>query len=337
MTFMTLTNENPLISIIVPIYKVEAYLKRCVDSIINQSYPNLEIILVNDGSPDNCPAICDEYKNKDARIKVIHKTNGGLSDARNAGIDIATGKYFAFIDSDDYVSSIYVESLFETIKATDAEIAIVKFLAFSNEKAIHTENSLVLPKTVLIKEAISRYTSLDTSTSMTFISCWNKLYKRELFNELRFPKGKLYEDAFTSYKLLATASKIGFLEKPLYFYYVRHDSIMGQQFTIKNLQVLEAYQGAIDWVQKKVGADLAKLFYPPLLMREIYCYWGAKVILKDKDLAKKILNSYRKNTKQLLSISTLSMFWKVVLLTFAKCPWLYLLYRRASPFYYGDR
>ena len=113
-----------LISVVVPIYNVENYIKKCVDSILSQTYKNLEIILVDDGSPDNCPQICDEYAQKDNRIKVIHKENGGLSDARNAGIDISKGKFITFIDSDDYIEKDYVEVLYNSIKENASDMAI---------------------------------------------------------------------------------------------------------------------------------------------------------------------------------------------------------------------
>ncbi len=113
-------SDNPLISVVIPVYKVEKYLRECVDSVINQTYKNLDIILVDDGSPDKCPAICDEYAEKDTRVRVIHRKNGGLSAARNSGIDIARGEYITFIDSDDYVSRVYVEQLYFTLKTSGA-------------------------------------------------------------------------------------------------------------------------------------------------------------------------------------------------------------------------
>ena len=119
--------KEDLISIVIPVYKVEKYLEKCVESVINQTYKNLEILLVNDGSPDNCPKICDEYAQKDNRIKVIHKENGGLSDARNAGIDVATGKYITFIDSDDYISNDYVEYMYNLLKQNNTK----KYWCFS--------------------------------------------------------------------------------------------------------------------------------------------------------------------------------------------------------------
>ena len=121
--------DNPLISVVIPIYKVEKYLCECVDSVINQTYTNLEIILVDDGSPDNCPAICDDYASKDSRIKVIHKENGGQSSARNAGIKIAKGEYISFIDSDDYVSPVYIEQLYSTLKRSGAGLSCCTYSA----------------------------------------------------------------------------------------------------------------------------------------------------------------------------------------------------------------
>lgn len=182
--------EQPLISIIVPVYKVEKYLKRCVDSILTQTYQNMEIILVDDGSPDNCGAICDRYKETDNRVVVIHKKNGGLSDARNTAIPLAKGEYISFIDSDDWISSYYVEHLYEAVAKCDADIGISWFENVFEGKALQSKP----------EELLSNYECLTAEECLkkllyqngVEVCAWGKLYKTPLIKNLRYPVGKLY-------------------------------------------------------------------------------------------------------------------------------------------------
>lgn len=221
-------NHNPLISIIVPIYKVEQYLPRCVDSIINQTYRNLEIILVDDGSPDLCGKICDEYTSRDKRIKVVHKTNGGLSDARNVGIDIANGDFILFVDSDDWLELSACESSLQVALERNADIVIFGIKVISkNGREFLSDFGLK-----------GKVTSFDAIKSVIYQIhenglynyAWNKLYSKELFKEIRFPKGKLAEDQGTTYKLFHQAQLIWVCEKHLYNYVQRYGSISSVQF-----------------------------------------------------------------------------------------------------------
>lgn len=213
----------PLISIIVPIYKVEPYLRRCLDSIVNQTYTNLEIILIDDGSPDGCPQICDEYAARDDRIVVIHKENGGLSDARNAGLDICKGEYISFVDSDDWIADVFIEVMFKVLKDNKATMAISDFsrtsqtfsILFSHYDICHVE---VLNHIEATKKLWSEYIS-------TFTTVWGVLYKASLFKHIRFPKGRIHEDLYVSFQLLYTSNKTVFIDIPLYFYFYREGSI----------------------------------------------------------------------------------------------------------------
>ena len=273
--------KNPLISIIVPIYKVERYLNACVDSIVNQTYANLVIILVDDGSPDKCPEICDEYARLDNRIKVIHQENGGLSAARNAGIDIASGEFLTFIDSDDFIAKNYVELLYKGIVDFDADISIASFCTFTKEDELEIQ-SIEFPFVEITREErFRRYGALNAELSMPFISACNKLYKKDFFASIRFPIGKLYEDAFTTYKLLDKAKKIVFTPSKLYFYRINPQSILGQSFREKHLEMVDAFRSGFDFFDKKGENEIASLFIPPMLMREIYCWWGVRCMLKD--------------------------------------------------------
>lgn len=174
-------NNSCTISIVVPIYKVERYLEKCVDSIIDQDYRNLEIILVDDGSPDRCPQICDEYAQKDSRVKVIHKENGGLSDARNAGIKVATGEYIAFVDSDDYLTESHISTLLYTMKKYDADISACNYIKVYEDAGIQK----VEPKTDkdLVMTNIEAMKDLFTLPNSSGVVTWNKLYRTSLFTQ----------------------------------------------------------------------------------------------------------------------------------------------------------
>ena len=238
--------STELISIIIPIYMVEECLEKCVDSVINQSYKNLEIILVDDGSPDKCGEICDEYANKDNRIKVIHKKNGGLSDARNVGIDNSTGSYITFIDSDDYVDENYVEELYNVIKLDDTDMAIgAHRVIYDNCTTIDkstNEVSVLTPETVL--ERILYDEGID-------LSAWSKLYKKELFKKVRYPKGRLFEDAATTYKLIDESKKISLNSKPIYNYIIRNNSITGKEFSNKKMDLILSTEEMTNYIKNK--------------------------------------------------------------------------------------
>lgn len=224
---------NSLISIIVPIFRVEQYLRRCIESIINQTYKNLEIILVDDGSDDACPSICDEYSNKDKRIKVFHKKNGGLSDARNYGIDKSTGEYLVFIDSDDYINLTMIEKLYIELKNSNADISICPFFYVDEKDNILSSNKELSKKGIFTKEDIFLFFNVD-SVSWILGVAWNKLYKREIFSDIRYPKGRLHEDDFVSFQIYDVANRIAIIDEKLYYYTQRNQSIMGNRFDVRH-------------------------------------------------------------------------------------------------------
>lgn len=230
-----MVNLNSLVSVIVPIYGVELYLDNCIKSIIRQTYKNLEIILVDDGSPDRCGSICDSYAEKDIRIKVIHKENGGLSDARNTGIKIAKGDYITCIDSDDYVSNDYIEYLLYKIQENNADMSICGLIktAKTNESKQEDHN--------ITKE----YTSEEALAVMLYAcefttSACGKLYRKELFDGVEYPIDKYSEDMFTTYKLIVKSSKIVYGDRVCYYYLYRPGSILTGSFSLKHLDVFEA-------------------------------------------------------------------------------------------------
>lgn len=217
-----MNNKNPLISVIVPIYKVEDYLQECIESIINQTYDNLEIILVDDGSPDRCPVLCDEYAQKDGRIKVIHKSNGGLSDARNAGLDACTGEIVSFVDSDDFIDPIMYENMINAMLKFDADVVRCDFRMYGGRK--YREHSAYLKS----KEytILKGYEPLKAMLSWRIhCSTWDKLYKKEFIDKIRFMKGRLNEDIIYHFSLLKSGCTYVELNKVMYNYRVRPGSI----------------------------------------------------------------------------------------------------------------
>jgi len=217
-----------LISVIVPVYKVEEYLKKCVESIQKQTYENLEILLIDDGSPDNSGKICDEYAKKDKRIKVIHKENGGLSDARNAGIDVATGEYITFVDSDDFISDDYIEYMYKMIIEAKVKLAICGVKQIWKNTQIEEEHKNT---EILTSKGVFENILLDKGIE---ISAYAKLYHRDLWKEYRFPKGKVYEDTGIIYKIIEQAKDIVYGDKKCYYYVARHGSISKQAGFNKN-------------------------------------------------------------------------------------------------------
>lgn len=217
-----------MISIIVPIYKTEKYLERCITSVMKQTYPNLQIILVDDGSPDNCGNICDIYQKKDKRITVIHKQNGGLSDARNAGLNVARGEYIGFVDSDDFIHPHMFEILLENLLKTASDISVCGFYWVNEgEEILLPENN----ETTVYEDEKILYQLIENNV-ITVVT-WNKLYKKELFNNDKFEIGRLHEDEFMIHKLLIKTKRIVYTNAQLYNYMKHQDSIVSRK-TIKN-------------------------------------------------------------------------------------------------------
>lgn len=242
------------LSIIVPIYKVEKQLEQCIKSILNQSFTNFELILVDDGSPDMCGHICDEYEKKDSRIKVIHKKNGGLSDARNAGLDIALGKYIGFVDSDDIIHPQMYEKLYNCINKSNLDIVQCKFKRF---KSIEEININISDSELNFKEYNSQDAIIDLiDNNKINVNAWNKLYKRELFQNERYPKGKIHEDEFLTYKLIYNSSKIGYIDEELYYYYENNNGIMNGSNILKRLDRIEALEERSSFFLNNGNKDL---------------------------------------------------------------------------------
>lgn len=280
-----------LVSVIVPIYNVEKFLHRCIESVVNQSYKNLEIILVDDGSKDSCANICDEWVKKDKRINVIHKENGGLSDARNAGIEIATGKYLSFIDSDDYIHRDFIKVLYDLIKKHGADFSMCGSIQTNKDEdttsKINNINEIIKdPKKILEKK------------DNIYCVAWNKLYKRELFDNVRYPKGKINEDIYAIRKILYYSKKIVVTDTVLYFYYLNEESIMRSTYTRKRLDAIDLLYEIYDFfckVGEKVYAYNTLYDYINSILSQYYLCRTNKQEYKQiqRELMKKYKNVYK--------------------------------------------
>lgn len=254
--------EQPLISVIVPVYKVERTLDRCVQSLINQSYGNLEIILVDDGSPDGCPALCDGWAARDGRIRVLHKPNGGLSDARNRGVELARGEYISFVDSDDYVSPDYAEYLLGLLRETGADIAC------GQHRITHDSQE----KFQAGEERISLFTGEEAcaalyreETYMSLVTAWAKLFPTALLREIPFPVGRLHEDEATAYRLYYSSGRVALGSRPIYAYYQNSASIVHNRTERNQRDTLLAFEEQCQFYRERGNAPLARLAVKQLL------------------------------------------------------------------------
>lgn len=279
-----------LISIIVPIYKVEPYLRRCIDSVVNQSYTNLEIILVDDGSPDNCPKICDEYAAKDNRIVVIHKENGGLSDARNAGLNICKGEYVYFIDSDDFISHQAIETLYQGCIKYSADIVVGNYISFCNEHEISLHEKKDEFNTISFDEAIRMQVPLGHKFTQIVVA-WNKLIKTTLAKSHPFPKGLLYEDNFTTYKYFYQTKAI-ITNSILYYYQNRQDSIVNRLSDSEESKILSIKYNCekMEYLKKLGSFSLAELFIERIAEQKL----GLYVLTENSSLKKTIAQDLKK-------------------------------------------
>lgn len=278
--------EKPLISIIVPVYKVENYLQKCIDSILAQTFTDFELILVEDGSPDNCPALCDAAAEKDARVRVIHQKNGGLSAARNAGLDAAMGAWIGFVDSDDYIAPEMYEKLYRAVQEAGAELAICDFVRVDENGCAYTCEHVSI-----MRPGFTGRELLKNATDTVIQPAWNKLYHRSIFAQLRYPVGKLNEDLFLIPEICLRIQKAVMVPDVLYYYVHRSGSIMGGKRTLRHYDAAEAacgywkclvengaYDslvnaarftlGCVSWVYRRLPAELQKSPYSKKMLRK---------------------------------------------------------------------
>ena len=264
--------ENEMISVIIPVYRVEKYLDKCIKSVVGQTYKDLEIILVDDGSPDQCGAICDKWSEKDERIRVIHKAHGGVSDARNAGLDEATGAYIGFVDSDDYIHPEMYQKLYEKIKEYRADIAICGFYRIDelSGRIIRNEN---MPSEGMINKNDAL---MHLCSKVPFMVVWNKLYRKELFLDIRFAYGKISEDILIMFELFHKCEMIFSVLDSFYYYVFTPNSIMRGEKTASHLDAVEAYYKMLLFCQNNNYPDLL----PVISASMVDTYMGSREIIK---------------------------------------------------------
>lgn len=297
--------HTPLISVIVPIYNVEAYLDRCVRSIVDQTYRNVEIILVDDGSSDGCPAMCDVWAERDARIKVIHKKNGGLSDARNAGMAVAMGDLISFIDSDDSIEPEFLELLYRAMMESGAEIAECGVSYVAEDGTVLRQRNAADVLEMGKIEALRRLVLEDG----IYQTVWNKLYRRDVMGDILFAFGKYNEDEFWTYRVFDRIEKLAVVQKPLYNYLQRGTSIIGVGYNIRRLDGLEARFQRMEYLQRY--EELAALARQQFVLD---CMWHLQCVLhylereKQQDATKQVLSLLTKTHQ--VSQKTLTLNFK---------------------------
>lgn len=245
--------QSPKISIVVPIYNVEKFLPFCLNSIINQTYKNLEIILVDDGSTDSSLSICKDYSSRDNRIQIIHHENHGLSYSRNRGIESASSKYISFIDADDIISPKFCEHLLHLLISNDADIAECEFIKIDEIDLpgyVFPNSSDFEILTLGPIDALNQIHNDNLDICVKSVVVWNKLYKIDLFKNIRYPVGKIHEDEYTTYKLFYNAKKIISSTQKLYGYVQRKSSIMNKPFSLSRLNALEPYDNYMAFFKK---------------------------------------------------------------------------------------
>ncbi|MCC8139286.1 MAG: glycosyltransferase [Lachnospiraceae bacterium] len=280
----------PLISVIVPVYQVERWLPRCVDSLLAQTYENLEIILVDDGSHDGCSGICDDYAARDGRVRVIHQENRGLSGARNSGIETAAGEYLAFVDSDDYIAPDFIEALYELIQKSGCAISQCRFARVRGE-ALKDEagDAYRVYRGACLMEQL--YGPEEDATY--FVVAWNKLYRRELFVEtgIRYPLGRIHEDEATTYRLFHAAGKLAFLDRALYGYFTENTGSITSVFSRRRLQWLSAHEERIAFFRENGYEKLLPAAYRKLCDACITFYFRCTEDVEEAETLRRELKS----------------------------------------------
>ena len=281
-----------MISVIVPVYKVEEYIHRCVDSILEQSFTNFELILVDDGSPDNCGKICDEYAKLDKRVSVIHKDNGGLSDARNAGIEKAlkndSSEWITFIDSDDWIHPMYLEFLYNCAVNNKVFIAVCSFQKAESEDPLSLDLEFKTYK-LKVEDFFISYNTIATIA-------WAKLYQKDLFKNIRFPSGRIHEDEFVTYKLLFRYSEIFYIDYPLYYYFINSSGIMGtKRWSIKRFDAVDALEEQYQFFKGRKKKNVLNY----VVKKYIWLLEDCFNILKDCGDSKENHRLYKKNRKRM--------------------------------------
>ncbi len=334
-------NRLPLVSIIVPAYNVAPYIEECVQSLLEQSYKNIEIIIVNDGSTDKTGELSDVYSHTYSNVKVLHKKNGGLSSARNAGIQRAKGEYIAFVDSDDYVAPDYVKILLELLVHHDGDIAVCGFVRTQKRKREVEENTVKkqqkneqqkeqqekghqkkeqqkeqrAEKSIRVLTGMEALNQLYSPKRLYYVVSWNKLYKTSLFDGVSYPEGMLHEDEAVIHKLYHGADKVVLTRKPLYYYYMSDSSIMRGNYKVERMGILHTYMERMEmFAQDKntfMEDNSCKQCMVAALMHYYFCRRDKKIPKRKAEECLTIFHKCKSHMKRAVHISwKYKMFFK---------------------------
>lgn len=293
--------NRPEISVIVPVYRVEGFIEECVTSVLKQTFLDFELILVDDGSPDRCPQLCEEMAEKDDRIHVIHKENGGLSSARNAGMKIASGKYLFFLDSDDYLHPKTLETLYGIAKRESCDIVSCEFRKTQERYWEYRpeDQSDALCEFLSREEALEKMYS--PAHAFSVVAC-AKLYYKELFEGIEYPTGRLHEDEFTTYKLIFRSKKIAFLHAGYYNYYQNPQSITHAAYRMQRLDALSALKEQLVFLEKEqLQEAFLQLQWVYLTALMEHFYQVSKMPRKDRSILEKIAAELKIQMKSMKS------------------------------------
>lgn len=317
-----------LVSIIIPIYNIERYLDRCIASVANQTHKDLQIILVDDGSTDQSAEICDTWAIKDSRITVIHQENGGVSIARNRGLDAANGEYVLWVDSDDYIAPETVSKMLHVLEHSDVDMVICDF-----EKG--TDDAFIFPGCEAHCEVIDKITALnriyvDSYSALRYAAPWLKLAKRTLYQDIRYPDGKIFEDIYTTHKLLYRCERIAVLDAPMFYYFQRPGSIMNTSFNMKKLDYLQALVERVQFFKDHALEELERIAYDELLHALIWEYSRTRDLLHSEEGMAYIKQLFRTAYRKGYASRRYPGETKLFLAAFNKNPELIILYWKIS-------
>lgn len=301
----------PKISIIVPVYNVEKYLDRCINSILKQDFKEFELLLIDDGSTDNSGEKCNEYKLKDNRVRVIHKVNGGLSDARNFGLDLAKGDYVGFVDSDDWIDEKMYSTLYQLAIEYDADITTCGIKEWKNNNNDNKNiNNKITIKEFSNSEAIY---SLYHNELSGYSAC-NKLYRKSLFDNTRFPKGRIFEDASIMYKLYHFSNKIVYNDYKLYNYRKRDESITTQKVSNKRLDIVLMFNELIPFIKNNYSymASYIESMYFNSLRNIIVDIINENTFFEKEDIIENVSNIVRENLKAIIKNKNIEIKHKIL-------------------------